>query len=459
MPFLSQNPANETFHGEFPSLDTAGLLATLSRVSEAQKAWSQTPFSGRATVLRRLGETLLAQRDELARLVTEEMGKVQREAKAEIEKCAKLCEYYAAEGAAFLAPEPAPIAGSRAYVAYQPLGVVLGVMPWNFPFWQVLRFAVPALMAGNGAAFKHAPNVPRCALALESLAVKAGFPEHLLTNLFIEDVLVADAIASPYIQAVAVTGSERAGRAVAALAGAHLKKCILELGGSDPFVVLADADLAWTVRQAVKSRFMNCGQACTAAKRFILVPEIADAFVRQFTELAAALKPGDPFDPATAIGPLARRDLRDQLDLQVRAALASGARVLLGGHPESGPGWFYAPSVLDGITPASPVWRQELFGPVAMIVQVDSEEEALAAANDTPYGLGSSIWSRDVARAEQMAARIEAGCVYVNSLVKSDPRVPFGGIKNSGFGREMSSQGIREFTNIKTLWVREAAST
>ncbi len=458
MPFFSQNPATEAFLGEFPSIGGPALQAALGLANEAQKAWREVPLPERAAALRRLGEILLAQRDPLARLISEEMGKVLREARAEIEKCAKLCEYYAAEGASLLAPEPAPITGSRAYVAYQPLGVVLGVMPWNFPFWQVLRFAVPALMAGNGAAFKQAPNVPRCALALESLALQAGLPPHLLTNLFIEDALVADAIASSQVHAVTVTGSERAGRTVAALAGAHLKKCILELGGSDPFVVLSDADLDWTVRQAVKSRFMNCGQACIAAKRFILVPEIADAFVRKFVEQVAALKTGDPFDPATSVGPLARRDLRDHLDLQVQTALSGGARALLGGHPESGPGWFYAPTVLDGITSASPVWQQELFGPIALIVRVRNEEEALAAANDTPYGLGSSVWSRDVVRAEHFATRIEAGCAYVNSLVRSDPRLPFGGIKNSGFGRELSSQGIREFTNIKTLWVRESPS-
>ncbi len=458
MPFLSRNPATEASYGEFPSIDKATLLATLERVREAQKSWRDVPLAERAVAVQRLGSALLARRDELARLITEEMGKVQREARAEIEKCAQLCEYYATEGIAYLAPEPAAVPASRAYVAYQPLGVVLGIMPWNFPFWQVLRFAVPALLAGNGAAYKHAPNVPRCALALESLVLEAGLPPGLLTNLFIEDALVADAIASPHVHAVTVTGSERAGRAVAALAGVHLKKCILELGGSDPFVVLADADLEWTVRQAVKSRYVNCGQACIAAKRFILAPEIADAFVRQFVEQVATLKTGDPFDAATAMGPLARRDLRDHLDLQVRTAVSGGAQVLLGGHPETGPGWFYAPTVLDGITPASPVWQQELFGPVALIVRAHDEADALALANDTPYGLGSSVWSRDVTRAEQFAARIEAGCSYVNSLVKSNPRLPFGGIKNSGFGRELSSHGIREFTNVKTLWVRESGN-
>ena len=455
MPFISRNPANETLYGEFPCLDATSLQHALSRVHEAQYAWRDTTLAQRSALIQQFGHHLRSRREALALLITEEMGKVWREALAEIDKCAQLCEYYAREGPAFLEPEPVAVSGGRSYVAYLPLGVVLGIMPWNFPFWQVVRFAVPALMAGNAAVFKHAPNVPRCALALESLAREAGFPDHLLTNLFLEEARVGDAIASPHVHAVTVTGSERAGRAVAALAGAHLKKCILELGGSDPFVVLADANLEWAVRQAVKSRYMNCGQACIAAKRFILVPEIADRFIGEFVAQAAALKTGDPLDAATTLGPLAREDLRDHLALQVQVAQASGARTLLGGHPQAGPGWFYAPTVLDGITPASPAWHQELFGPVALIVRAGSEAEALTLANDTSFGLGSSLWSQDARRAEQLALRIDAGCTFVNSLVKSDPRLPFGGIKNSGFGRELSSQGIREFTNIKTLWIRQ----
>ena len=457
MPFVSQNPATEVIDAQFPSLDRAALQVALAATHAAQQSWRHTSFAERAQALRRLGQGLLTRRDEFARLITEEMGKTQREARAEVEKCATICDYYAHEGEAFLAPEPVAIPGARSYVAYAPIGVVLGIMPWNFPFWQVFRFAVPALMAGNGVAFKHAPNVPRCALAIASLLQDAAMPAHLMTNLFIEDALVADAIGSVHVQAVTVTGSERAGRAVASLAGAHLKKCILELGGSDPFVVLADADLEWAARQGLSSRYMNCGQACIAAKRFILVPEIADAFLALFAERVASLKTGDPLDPGVTLGPMARRDLRDQLDLQGKAARSGGAEVLLGGHALPGPGWFYAPTILDRVTPQSPIWRQELFGPVALIVRARNEEDALALANDTPYGLGSSLWSRDIPRAEQLAGQIDAGCTFINGLVKSDPRLPFGGTKNSGFGRELSSQGIREFTNLKTVWIRNPA--
>ncbi len=457
MPFFSQNPTTEVVSAQFPSSDRTALLAILARTHAAQQSWRHTSFSERAQALRRLGQGLLARRDEFARLITEEMGKVTREARAEVEKCVTICDYYANEGEGFLTPEPMTVPGARSYVAYTPIGVVLGVMPWNFPFWQVFRFAVPALMAGNGVVFKHAPNVPRCALAIVSLLQDAAMPDHLMSHLFIEDALVADAIGSPHVHAVTVTGSERAGRAVASIAGAHLKKCILELGGSDPFVVLADADLEWAARQGLSSRYMNCGQACIAAKRFILVPEIADAFLEMFTERVATLKPGHPFDPGVTLGPMARRDLRDHLDLQVKAALSGGAEALMGGHALPGPGWFYAPTILDGITPESPIWQQELFGPVALIVRARDEEDALALANNTPYGLGSTVWSRDIRRAEQLAGQIDACCTFINGLVKSDPRLPFGGTKNSGFGRELSSQGIREFTNLKTVWIRNPA--
>ncbi len=457
MPFVSHNPVTEVVNAQFPSLDKAALQAALANTHSAQRTWHPTYFAERTQVLQRLGAGLLARRDEFARLITEEMGKIRREARAEIEKCALLCNYYASEGEAFLVPEPIAISGARSYVTYTPIGVVLGVMPWNFPFWQVFRFAVPALMAGNGVALKHAPNVPRCALAIESLFQDAGMPAHLLTNLFVEDALVAEAIASPHVHAVTVTGSERAGRSVASLAGAHLKKCILEFGGSDPFIVLADADLEWAARQGLSSRYMNCGQACIAAKRFILTPEIADDFIRLFADRVASLKTGDPFDPAVSLGPVARKDLRDQLDLQVKAALSGGAEPLLGGHPLPGAGWFYAPTILDKITTQSPIWQQELFGPVALIVRARDEADALRLANDTPYGLGSTLWSRDSQRAEQLAQQIDAGCTFINGLVKSDPRLPFGGTKNSGFGRELSSHGIREFTNIKTVWIRSPA--
>ena len=455
MPFISHNPATETILERFDSLDKTALAALLSQTHAAQREWRHRPFAQRAALLRALNHLLLAQQDRLAALITEEMGKPTREALSEIKRCAAVCLYYATEGEAFLTPQPtASDELHHSYISYHPIGVVLGVMPWNFPFWQVFRFAVPALMAGNGVAIKHAPNVPRCAAAIAEVMSSAGFPPHLITNLYIEDALVADAIASPHVQAVTLTGSGRAGRAVAALSGGALKKCILELGGSDPFVVLADADLEWAADQAITSRFSNCGQTCIAAKRFILLPQITDDFIALLQQKVAALKVGNPADPGVTIGPMARQDLRDNLQRQVDLALSAGAHCLMGGHMLPGPGWFYAPTLLDNITESSPAWTEELFGPVALIIRARDEMDSLRLANDTPYGLGSSVWGRNAEHAEQFAEGIEAGCTFVNGMVRSDPRLPFGGTKASGFGRELSSHGIREFTNIKTVWVK-----
>jgi succinate-semialdehyde dehydrogenase/glutarate-semialdehyde dehydrogenase len=455
MPFISQNPATEQVSDRFPSLDIPALDRALSATHGAQQAWKLSSFAERSAILRRLGTLLLEKQFSLARLITEEMGKVEREALAEIRKCATVCDYYAEQGEGFLAPEPLSTREGRSYLRYEPIGVVLGVMPWNFPFWQVFRFAVPALMAGNGILVKHAPSVPRCALALEALFAEAGLPRHLVANLFVEDESVAHAIASPRVHAVTVTGSGRAGRAIASQAGANLKKCVLELGGSDPFIVLADADLELAASQGLLSRYLNCGQTCIAAKRFIVVPEIADRFVELLGQKVSALKVGNPIESDVSIGPMARKDLRDNLDRQVKAALAAGARCLMGGEPLPGAGWFYAPTILEGITPQSPVWHEELFGPVALIIRARDEADALHLANDTPYGLGSSVWSRDVKRAEALACQIDAGSTFINGMVKSDPRMPFGGTKSSGFGRELHSQGIREFTNLKTVWIRQ----
>ncbi|MGB9151320.1 MAG: NAD-dependent succinate-semialdehyde dehydrogenase [Burkholderiales bacterium] len=434
------------------------LEQALAATHIAQSAWATTLFEDRALRMTRAAELLRARRDEFAAIITAEMGKLTREARAEVEKCALNCDYYAVHAGPFLADEPMRSDAGKSYVAYLPLGTILGVMPWNFPFWQVFRFAAPALMAGNGVVLKHASNVQSCAKAIESVFRDAGFPEDLFTHLPIRADQVADAIASPYVHAVTLTGSEPAGKSVAAAAGMHLKKCVLELGGSDPFIVLADADLDLAVEQAVQSRYSNCGQSCIAAKRFILVPEIADQFVQQLKLKISALKIGDPADEATQMGPMAREDLRDELHLQVKESIAQGAVVVAGCEPLDCAGAFYAPSILDHVTAKTRAYHEEFFGPVAIVIRVRDEAEAARVANDTRFGLASSIWSRDFDHAEEFARHIQAGATFINGLVKSDPRLPFGGIKASGFGRELSYHGIREFVNAKTVWMREGKS-
>jgi len=388
------------------------------------------------------------------------MGKPVAEAAAEVDKCAWNCEFYAAQAERFLADEPVQTDALSSYVAYQPLGVVLAIMPWNFPYWQVLRFAAPALMAGNGALLKHSPNVPRCALATEELFARAGCPDGLFRTLLVGDASVSDAtgrlLDDPRVAAVTLTGSQRAVAAVGATAGLALKKCVLELGGSDPFVVLADADLGLAAQAAAQARFLNGGQSCIAAKRFVVEEPVADEFERHFVDAVAALPVGDPLDPATRVGPLARADLLDALERQIEGSVAAGAKVLCGGARLERPGWFYAPTVLAGVTPDMPVFTEETFGPVAAVVRAPDTEAAVALANDTPYGLGASIWTRDLERAQRLGRRIESGSLFVNAVVASDPRLPFGGIKRSGYGRELAAVGIREFTNIRTFWVQPA---
>ncbi len=434
------------------------LEQALAAAHSAQAAWSVTSFEHRAQCMTRAADLLREKRDTYAALMTQEMGKLTKEARAEIDKCALNCDYYAVHAEAFLADESIRSDAGKSYVAYVPLGVILGVMPWNFPFWQVFRFAAPALMAGNGVVLKHASNVQACAKAMAAIFRDAGFPEHLFTHLPISARQVPDAIASAHVHAVTLTGSEPAGKAVASAAGLHLKKCVLELGGSDPFIVLADADLDLAIDQAMLSRFNNCGQSCIAAKRFILTPDIADEFVSRLKQRISALKIGDPTDDATQIGPMAREDLRDELHGQVTASIAQGAVAVIGCAPVDRPGAFYAPSILDHVTSKMPAYHEEFFGPVAIIIRVQDEAEAARIANDTRFGLGSSIWSRDFDHAEEFARHIQAGATFINGLVKSDPRLPFGGIKASGYGRELSYHGIREFMNAKTVWMREGKS-
>lgn len=434
--------------------DAARLETALAASARALPTWAETPLAQRCDLLRRAAGILRAHRDQLARLITAEMGKLHAESLAEIEKSALGCEYYAEHAAAFLADEVIPSDAGKSYVAYQPLGTVLAIMPWNFPFWQVFRFAAPALAAGNTALLKHAANVPRCALAIEEVLREAGAPTGVFTTLMVTVEDVARVIADERVHAVTLTGSEGAGRQVAAAAGAALKKTVLELGGSDPFIVLEDADLDLAVATAVTSRFANAGQSCIAAKRFIVVEAIADEFLRRFRTAVEALRTGDPFDSATTLAPLARADLRDALHRQVEDSIARGAVAVTGCAPLPGAGAYYAASILDRVRPGMPAFDEELFGPVASVARAADEAAALALANHSRYGLGASVWTRDTARGERIALRLQSGGAFVNGLVKSDPRLPFGGIKNSGYGRELSRHGILEFVNAKTVWLR-----
>ena len=454
MPHISHNPATDQLIQTHPGWDDSGLQQALEKTAIAQQRWAETSYARRAEVLRAAAVQLLAQRDRYAALITLEMGKPLFEARAEVEKCATVCEYYAQHAESFLRTEMIASDAGKSYVAHYPLGVVLAVMPWNFPFWQAFRAAAPALMAGNALLLKHAPNVPQCALAIESLFRDCGLDDGLFTALMIETEQVGKVLASPCVHALTFTGSEAAGRLLAACAGRHLKKCVLELGGSDPFIVLHDADLEIAVNMAAASRFLNCGQSCIAAKRFILVPQIADEFLHAFKIKVAALKVGDPLDPMTQLGPMARLDLRDTLHAQVTDAIAQGAVAVTGCNPVEGQGFFYQPSILDHVTSGARAYHEELFGPVAAVIRAQNEVDALRIANETRYGLGSTIWSKDVARAEHLAQHIQAGSTFINCMVKSDVRLPFGGVKASGYGRELSRLGILEFVNAKTVCIR-----
>jgi succinate-semialdehyde dehydrogenase/glutarate-semialdehyde dehydrogenase len=446
------NPANGKVEHRQALMDAAAVEAVLAAAQKAFPVWSSRPLEERGDLLRRVGSELRRRKDDIQRTMTAEMGKLRKEGLGEVEKCASACDYYADHAADYLQDQPVATDGSKSYVRYEPLGCVLAVMPWNFPIWQVFRFLAPALMAGNVAVLRHASNVPRCADLIAEVLAAAGIPPGVLGVLHIDNDQAAEVIRDPRIVAVTLTGSERAGRSVASNAGQQLKKCVMELGGSDAFVVLDDADLETAVAGAVASRFANAGQTCIAAKRFIVVDAIAEEFVKRFVEASSKLALGDPQQDSTTLAPLARQDLRDDLHKQVQASVAKGAKPLLGCEPD-GSYAGYPASILDDVRPGMPAYEEELFGPVASILRVRDETEAIRVANDTSFGLGGSVWTSDAARGDRVARQLQVGAAFVNAIVRSDVRLPFGGTKRSGFGRELAEHGIHEFMNIKSVYV------
>ena len=456
MAIASVNPATGETLKTFEALSEAELDRCIARAAGAFAVNRARSFAERRSRMLRLADLLEQRAGDYGRTITMEMGKPVTAAIAEVKKCAVTCRYYAEHAEAYLADEHVPTDAKETFIRYQPIGPVLAVMPWNFPFWQVFRFAAPALMAGNVGLLKHASNVPQCALAIEDIFRRAGFPEGAFQTLLIGSGQVHRIIDDPRIKAVTLTGSEPAGRQVAAQAGRDIKKTVLELGGSDPFVVMPSANLAAATETAVKARTINNGQSCIAAKRFIVADKIAGDFERGFVERMLALKVGDPMDESTDVGPLATPQILEDLDQQVQKSVAAGARVLAGGKRLDRPGNFYAPTVLADIPELSPAYREELFGPVAALFRVPDLQAAIRLANDTSFGLGASIWTTDQKETARFIDEIEAGMVFVNGMVASDPRLPFGGVKNSGYGRELSVQGIREFVNIKTVSIKAA---
>ena len=453
MPFVAVNPTTGETIATYPSHTREQVNLALAAAHAAFLEWRTTSFQERAVLMVRAAELLEGELPVVAQLLTSEMGKTFAAAKGEVAKCAMTMRYYAEHAETLLADELIATSASRSGIRYEPIGAVLAIMPWNFPLWQAVRFAAPSLMAGNVGILKHAPNVPGTAAFLEDVFRRAGFPAGVFTNLYAELDVVADIIADERVAAVTLTGSERAGRSVAELAGRHLKKSVMELGGSDAFIVASSADLDHTIPLAVTARVQNNGQSCIASKRFLVVRDRADEFLTRFTDAMASVAVGDPMEPATVVGPLVSSAQRDLLDAQVRDAVAKGAVVHTGGAPLDGPGFFYPPTVLSNVPPASRAGCEELFGPVAVVQVVDDLDEAIAVANSTPWGLGGSIWATEPAEIERALTGIEAGMVFANAVVASTPELPFGGIKNSGYGRELSAVGIREFTNVKTFFV------
>jgi succinate-semialdehyde dehydrogenase / glutarate-semialdehyde dehydrogenase len=453
MPITSTNPATGETIKTFEALTDEAIDQKLQLAESTFRQYRKTTFSQRATWLVTAAEILEAEKEHHGRLMTQEMGKPLKSAIEEAAKCALGCRYYAENAARFLADEPVPTSATLSYIRYRPIGAVLAVMPWNFPYWQVFRFAAPALMAGNVGLLKHASNVPQCALAIEDVLRRAGFPDGAFQTLLIGSEQVHRVIDDPRVRAVTLTGSEEAGSRVAEWAGRQIKKSVLELGGSDPFIVMPSADLDRAIETAVKARCINNGQSCIAAKRFIVAEGIADEFERRLAEGMERMVVGDPMDAATDVGPLATKDVLNTLKQQVEEAVQAGARLVCGGRRLDRPGNYYAPTVLADLPAHSSVYRQELFGPVALLFRVRDLDAAIRLANDSHFGLGSSVWTNDAAEEDRFIEEIDVGMVFVNAMVASDPRMPFGGVKRSGYGRELSIQGIREFVNIKSVWI------
>lgn len=452
----SVNPTTEEIVEEFEFQSEIEVEALLGRAGDAQRTWREQPFPERARILESIATGLRASKAELASDITLEMGKPIGESDAEVEKCAWNCEYVAEHGEQWLRDEQKATNAAESYVSFLPMGTILAVMPWNFPLWQVFRFSAPALMAGNTIVLKHAPNVMRCARNIERVLAEAGLPTGVFQNLIVPVETVGRVLSDPRVAAATVTGSPRAGAAVAEQAGRALKKVVLELGGSDAFVVLADADLDQAVAAAVRGRFANCGQVCLAPKRLILTEPVASAFSEKFVAAVQRLRTGDPREQSTQLGPMARGDLRDVLDRQVQSSVQGGARALTGGRPQPGKGYFYEPTILAEVTPGMAVAREETFGPVAALLRVADDEQAMELANASEYGLSANIWTRDIERARTYARRMAAGSVFINGVAASDPRLPIGGVKRSGFGRELAVYGIREFVSIQTVWIGPA---
>ena len=449
----SINPFNNKLIKEYKEFSTSDVDSIINDVHKAWGNWKNTSFALRSKLMKNAGEILRSESQKFAELMTSEMGKVITQAKAEIEKCAALCDYYAENTQQMLSDEFIKTDASKSYVSFEPIGSIFAIMPWNFPFWQVFRLAVPNLMAGNTAILKHAPNVCGCSLAIEEIFQKAGFPKNVFRSLIIPVELAEKVIANDLVAGVTLTGSAKAGSIVASLSGKYLKKSVLELGGSDPFIVLKDADLRKACRAGTDSRLLNAGQVCISAKRFIVEEEIADEFIESQKQLFENYKVCDPKKTETEMGPMARLDLLENINDQVQKSIEMGASLICGGKIIESEGFFYQPTILTNVKKGMPVYDEETFGPVSVIIRVKNAEEAIKVANETIYGLGASIWTRDLSRGEAVARKIEAGAVFVNGMTKSDARLPFGGIKKSGYGNELASYGIKEFLNIKTIWI------